>query len=694
MTAVVRARAPWLVWVGGMLLLAATLSLSVLNGSLSKDPFFIPLAVAMILGYSTVGALLASRNPRNPIGWLMIAVGILFALSGLTGEYVTYAYVTNPGSVPLGVVAALLTNSVWPLMIGAIMLLALLFPTGRVPSQRWRYLPPAMVGLALILFIGTVLTPGPIDTGAGVRIINPIGVEPLGSVIDIAGTIGGIGLMLSAIPAILAVVLRFKRSQGEERQQIRWLAYVAGTLAAVIVAGVATGLVVGSSFGNSFLSELFFYVGFALLGIGVPVAMGVAVLRYRLYDLDLVVKKTVMYATVAVLLTAVFLVVAVAIGGIAGRTETSAIVAAAAIGVSLWPALRIARRLADRVVYGGRATPYEVLTSFSERLSETYSTADVLPRTAQLLAGATGAAGATVWLHVGRELRPAASWPQTAVASPPVPLDADELPWVPADWAEEVRDRGELLGALAVDMPASDPIDPTRQRLLRDLAAQAGLVLRNVRLIEELRESRRRLVAAQDEERRRIERNIHDGAQQQLVALSVQLRLVEGMVEKDPARAAEQLSSLQAATTVALEDLRDLARGIYPPLLADRGLPAALEAQATKISVPTTVEADGVGRYAQDIEAAVYFCCLEALQNITKYANASTVRVKLGSRDGDLVFDVTDDGVGFDPATVTYGTGLQGMADRLDAIGGTLDVRSEPGRGTTVAGTVPVRPAT
>jgi signal transduction histidine kinase len=253
-----------------------------------------------------------------------------------------------------------------------------------------------------------------------------------------------------------------------------------------------------------------------------------------------------------------------------------------------------------------------------------------------------------------------------------------------------VHDRGSLLGALTVSMPANDPMNPSKERLVRDLASQAGLVLRNVRLIEELRASRQRLVAAQDEERRRLERNIHDGAQQQLVALTVQLRLLEQKAQRDPAEAARMASRLQSAATTALEDLRDLARGIYPPLLADEGLSAALAAQARKSPVPVAVEAPEIGRFSEDVEAAIYFSCLEALQNVAKYAEASRVTIALTRMDGALAFEVADDGVGFDPASATRGTGLQGIADRIDALGGRFEVSSRPGGGTTLHGAVPV----
>jgi signal transduction histidine kinase len=162
------------------------------------------------------------------------------------------------------------------------------------------------------------------------------------------------------------------------------------------------------------------------------------------------------------------------------------------------------------------------------------------------------------------------------------------------------------------------------------------------------------------------------------------------MVERDPAKAGALLDTLQGAATDALEDLRDLARGIYPPLLADKGLVTALEAQARKAVVPVTVEGDGVGRFPADVESAVYFSCLEALQNIGKYAEATNARITLSDGSGELRFEVRDDGRGFDPSTTNYGTGLQGIADRVAALGGELVVTSTPGDGTALAGRLPV----
>ena len=686
-----RARTPWVLWTVAMVLLAATLTLTILNRTLSKDAYFALVAMVMILGYSTVGAVLASRSPRNPIGWLMIAVGLLFAVTGFTSEYIVYTYETEPGSLPFGPVTALISNATWLPMFTAVILLVLLFPSGRVPGPRWRHLPRVILGLSALAFVGVSLFPGELDLDLEVRIVNPIGVEALDPVTYIAATVGFSGLIFVAAPlSIAALVLRYRRSRGEERQQLRWLAYIAATTVVVIVAAFVTALVVGESFAHSWAGNAFALAGFGLVGIGVPIAMGIAVLRYRLYDLDLVVKKTVLYATVAVLLAAAFIAVAVVIGQIAGRTQTGAIVAAALIGVAFWPALRLARRLADRLVYGKRATPYEVLADFSHRVGGSYGSEDVLSRMAQVLAGAVGARGAIVWLRVGHELRPAAVTPGVD-APDPVLTSGEVLPELPGDAAVEVRDQGELLGALAVSMPPNDPMNPSRERLVRDLAAQAGLVLRNVRLIEELRASRQRLVAAQDEERRKLERNIHDGAQQQLVALQVKQRLAGQLAAREPEKAQALLDQLQEETQAALEDLRDLARGIYPPLLADRGLAAALESQARKAPIPVRLEAAVVDRYPQDIEATVYFCALEALQNVSKYAKATSATVSIAQENGHLAFSVADDGLGFDPGSTRHGSGLQGMADRLAAIDGTLDVRSAPNEGTVVSGRIPLR---
>ena len=271
------------------------------------------------------------------------------------------------------------------------------------------------------------------------------------------------------------------------------------------------------------------------------------------------------------------------------------------------------------------------------------------------------------------------------VRAPALPKPAERLP----DEIVPDRPQGEI-GAVSIEKEPDESLTPTERKLVADLGSQAGLVRRSVALIADVRASRQRLVAAQDDERRKLERNLHDGAEQQLVALTVKLRLAESLAERDPSATKTMLTDLRTETGEALESLRDLARGIYPPLLTDKGLAAALESQARKGSVPTEVRSEGIGRYPPDVESAVYFCVLEALNNVAKYAGATRAEVRLAQVDGELTFEVSDDGDGFDPAQTGYGAGLQGMADRLDAIGGTLKVDSQPGKGAQVTGRVPV----
>jgi signal transduction histidine kinase len=272
-----------------------------------------------------------------------------------------------------------------------------------------------------------------------------------------------------------------------------------------------------------------------------------------------------------------------------------------------------------------------------------------------------------------------------------------------ADRAVSVRHQGEELGELAVKKRPGEPVTPVEEKLLADLAAQAGQVLRNVRLTADLqarlqqisrqavdlRESRQRIVAAQDAERRRLERNIHDGAQQHLVALAVKLRLAATLANRDAERARPSIDGLRRQTKDALETLGTLAAGLYPPALRDGGIGAALSAQTALTTVPVEVIDHVSNRYPEDLEAAVYFCCQEAIQNAVKHAQASHITVRLDERNGAVQFDVSDNGTGFDPAAARRGAGMQNMADRIAASGGSFEVDSSPGGGATVRGRVP-----
>ncbi|MET1012079.1 MAG: histidine kinase [Actinomycetota bacterium] len=641
--------------VGGLVLTALKLANDTLSvGSAISSLTFLPAGLA----FSIVGLLVALRRPENPAGWFMLVIGAFWSVLIL----------------PLGDVTQpqWFSNMIWVLPLGLMGThLLLRLPDGTLPSPRWRWISRAST--LAILLAGVAL---PSDGDAATDLQN------------IVGLVGLMLLLICIVASVASLFVRARRAAADERHQLRWIAMGGLTFIGFYAIAVVPGLIgLGWSKGVDDVVNTFAGVAYA----AVPIGIGIAILKYRLYDIDIVIRKALVFASLAAFFTVVYVLVVGGVGAVMGSvsTPTLSFAAAALVAIGFQPALTRARRFADRVVYGKRSTPYEVLAELGERLGETYAADDVLPRIARVLGEGVGADRADVLLLVEGDFRPVASWPEAAPEAGAASTDAD--------LTVEVRHQGELLGGLAVSMPANDPMDPAKERLVTDLAAQAGLVLRNVRLTEELRSriddlqaAQKRLVAAQDDERRRLERNIHDGAQQQLVALTVKLRLADTLIERDPSRARELLDQLRADTNDALEDLRDLARGIYPPLLADKGLLSALEGQARKASLPVEVQALGIDRYPQEIEAAAYFSCLEALQNVAKYAHASRAVVTLSDGDGRLRFEVADDGLGFDPSDVGYGTGLQGMADRLGALAGTLTVTSSVGNGTIVVGTIPV----
>jgi signal transduction histidine kinase len=676
--------AAWVAWTLGAIAVAAILAGIVLKlaapsgslpASISTSTFDMLDEFSNIL-VPLIGALVASRRPDINLGWLFLVAGLGLGLSNFGQVYAAYALVVYPGSLPAPYFMGWLSNWSWTLAIGAVPVLFLLFPTGEVHSRRWR--PVLWVALAAYAALFAVAM-----VSATYSWSKPLAVEGGWAAPDwLEPVLTGVFYAIAGLApvALASTFLRYRQSGPEERQQLKWVA---------VGATFFVGLVVASAFTESVVIAILFpLASIALFG-----SIGVAILMYRLYDIDLVINKGVVFGALAAFFTAVYVAVVVGIGALVGSRANTllTVIAAVLIAVAFHPVREWARHLANSLVYGKRATPYEVLSEFSDRVTSAFATEDLPSRMAGILGEGTGATRAVVWIRVGAELQPAASWPVDAEPLQPLPGRGEDLPGLPGAAAFiPVRHQGELLGALSIDKPPNEPLTPAEEKLVTDLASQAGLVLRNVSLIEELRASRQRLVRAQDEERRRLERNIHDGAQQQLVALSVKMTIVRAMFRKDVERADEMLQELQAETQDAMENLRDLARGIYPPLLADHGLVAALEAQGRKAAVPIRIESDGITRYAQDAEAAVYFCALEALQNVAKYAGATGAEIRLREDDGALVFEVADDGAGFDPEAQGYGTGLQGMADRLAALGGTFAVTSSPGQGTVVRGAVPV----
>lgn len=658
-------------------------------------------ALGLSLGIGGLGLLATIKQPANPTGTFLL----LFALAEpwiAIGEMVA-DWVFVQGSAPVWVGYSLIPIAGLgiPAAFLSVNLFLLTFPTGGFLTRRWAWAARisliGAVGLLVQLFNPRFYSSNLADhdfyyaPGA----TNPLGIEAVPrAAFDLVFEVGIPLVYAGFVLGLVSLVIRFFRSRGDERQQLKVVAL--GIVTFVLFAIVAANLnPLGGVFGWIWENNLLFLILFVF-----P-AFAVALLKYRLYDFDVVINKALVYGSLVATIALVFTAIAFVPFLIAGADESDSagrlalpFAATLVVVVLLQPARERLQKAANRVVYGRRATPYEALSEFSASVAESSADEELLDRMATILAEGTGAESARVWVLGDGWLRVAAVHPDSEERLA-VPLEGPKLPHIEGESiVVGVVHKGDTLGALSLVKAAGDPVRPIERRLVEDLASQAGVVLRNFRLTEELLErleqlqsSRQRLVKAQDQERRRLERNLHDGAQQQLVALKLKLGMLER--QEDPERRAQLLTGLMEEADRAIDGLRDLARGIYPPMLAEEGLVKALRSQGAKAAVPVQVESVRVERYDQEVEAAVYFCVLEALQNVAKYAEASRASVILEGGNGKLEFEVVDDGRGFDASQVKRGAGLQNMEDRIEALGGSIEISSRPGSGTSIKAMIP-----
>lgn len=625
-------------------------------------------------------------QPRNGLLWAIIWLGVIAsiedvasatarALTGFTVDDVLEGTVSaSPSTIePVAAVGFGLALWVWiPVTFILATHVAILFPSGRATSAPWRWLAIAsgfvMVGVGF--FVLSMTAPW---------VTTPY--DELIATTDLATGTATTALIIISVIAVGGLLLRYRTSTGEERLQYRWVTWA---LAILVIYFLFFPLLASA--------DVALPVGFVVF-LNVAVAFGIAVTKYRLYDIDVVINRTVVFVVVAGFITAVYALVVVGVGRLVGGSSLwLAIAATAIVALAFEPVRDRAQRLANRLVYGKRASPYEVLSDLTGRLPGAEHDAGLLDRMAEQLAAGTGADRAQVWLAERDGLQLAASHPANGTVT-----RVPDLASVPGR-VTAIEHDGTTLGALTVEKRSGESLTPTEHRLIEDLAGSAGLVVRKVRLdteleatAQELAASRLRLVEAQDAERRRLERNLHDGAQQHVIGLKVKLALAGRLAtDEGSARTAELLTQMSTDAQDAVDEIRALAQGIYPPLLESEGLGPALAALATAAPVPVTIDA-AVGRSSPEVETAAYFCVSEATTNAIKHATPP-IHIQVHATDGTLTFSVTDHGPGIAPTTATDGSGLTNMTDRIDALGGTLTVTSTP-NGSTVRGRVPIRAA-
>jgi len=627
-----------------------------------------PFVTAGAVAGAAIGALIVSRYPRHRIGWLF-SIGAFGAALGISiGDYglrilrdgdLGPAWAGSP-AVRVG----MLFSAVYSLALLAI--LFLLAPDGRLPSPRW-WPALALPVLGLALHVASVVVTPP------ERVATEGEVNSSFSAITVFLVVAVNVVLILALPVSgVALIRRLRAAHGEERQQLRWIATAAvGFIAAVAFTVVAQALSWGAEL--SWVAVLPLFLAYAAL----PVCTGVAILRYRLYDIDVIINRALVLAVLATFVTAGYVAVVVLLGAALGQPVEGrfwpSLVAIAVVALAFQPVRNRVLHWADRFVYGERAVPYEALADFSRRIGVAASPSELLPLFAEAAARGVGARRALVHLDV----------PGTSGLSAAWPADTQDVDYQPS-LQIAVTDRGERMGALAVTMPPGRALRPDERRLLERFAEQAGLALRNVRLEAELRArvgeaarqssaleaSRRRLIGARDAERQRVAATINRTVVARLEPL---VPALESQWRAGPEEAAELLRRVDGATGATLDALREVTHGLFPAVLSRRGLVPALRAHLATTGGTDVLQVQPPiqdHRFAPQTEAAAYFCCLAALEDMARLGS-----VRLGLRDGLLVLDVvgtaaevSDGGAPGEEETRSADSSF--LVDRVEAAGG------------------------
>ncbi len=643
--------------------------------------------------FTAVGLFVVAKRPGNRAGWLFTATGVAHAVMFLGRQYGFHA--TDRQGNDLPGVEWVTWMGVWPLALVLVLagVTLMCFPDGRLPSRRWRLVVAAMVGAGALLALASALWPVEYADNS-LAVPHPLHVGGYDTAQRLWNLISPASYLLFQVAWAACVVTRLRRAGGDEARQLRWFVYAVAMGALAMAAGLAV-------FRSPALGVLAVPV--------VPLAAGVAIAKYRLYDIDPVINKTLVVGAMAGIITTGYVAVVVGFGRLVGvdpgPNPVLALVATAIVAIAFEPARRRVQRVADRLVYGDRPSPYEALARLSTQLSRGGRHADLFTGLASTVADGVGAAEVTLWVGGDGELLAVASWPPPADQGTQLATAPRELASLGHDGRTHVRPiehQGSIRGAVTLTKAPGEVLTASDDRLLLDLAAQAGLVIDNAGLGAELQQrlheisaqaaelqaAAKRIVAAQYEARRRIERDLHDGAQQRLVTLALSLQAVSRRAASlGDDTLAGKVDEARLQLSEALTELRVMARGIHPAILTQEGLGAAFGFLAERASLPVQLDVYLERRLPQDVEATAYLLVSEALTNAAKHSGASSIEVAARLRDGRLWIEVTDNGRG--GADGNWGSGLQGLSDRLATLNGRLTVHSPIDGGTRLSVEIP-----
>lgn len=637
----------------------------------------------LAVSYALLGRAVISRRPRNPIGWIFLVVGTLFLIVGLAASVIDGATVWASVSPALLDLAYWSGNWTWlPAQFLPLTFVFLLFPDGHLPSRRWRFVGwSAGVGLLLLMF-GLAAHPGPVSDWGTTA--NPYGIAGTEDILNVVINVGGILMLIGAVGSILAIIVRFRRSRGAIRAQMKWLVFAA-------VVGLAGAVLAIPLWRSGYLSEPqameLSIVLTNVMTLGIAAAATVAIVSYRLYDIDVIINRTLVYTIMTGVIVLIYALV-VSAAGLVFESQANgfvAILATALVALVFQPIRSRLQQGVNRLLYGQRDEPFEVLVQLGQRLEQMITPEAVYPVLVETVARTMRLPYAAI------DVRQDGQWQTVESFGRAI----DDL----IDY--DLTYQGQRVGRLRVARRSPDEaFSPSDERLLRNIARQAGAAVYNAQLTDDLQRSRQQIIAGREEERRRLRRDLHDGLGPSLASLLMQARVLRRLVDADPSAAEALAEEMQSDIRRTIEDIRRVVHELRPPALDDLGLVAAINVMAAKISRSDgqTSNDDGLcidvhapavlPPLPAAVEVAAYRIVQEALTNVVHHAHAryATVCVWI---ERDLYLEVTDDGIGLNGGR-DGGLGLQSMRERAAELGGDCSVSRRFEGGTIVRANLPV----
>ena len=619
------------------------------------------------LGFSVVGALVVSRRPGERLGWLYLGTAAAMAATLFVYEYAYLGLVTEPGTLPGALMAGWISSWVWALGFAPLFTAGLLlYPDSRLPSPRWRWALVVSAVAVLCLAARPALSPGPLVNHPGTD--NPLGIDGVGPALRVIGTIGYPLMLVGFAAGVAALVVRWRRAPagGVRRRQISMLMMLAGIICLALLGEPLFGT---DSPGPA---DILAVVVLAM----VPVAVGLAILRHHLYDIDVALNRSLVYAGLTACVIALYATVVWMLGHQLSSETSVSVVATGVVAALVLPLRTWLQRTVDRTMYGDRGDPYAAVSRLAARLQGAAEPGESLRAVADAIAASLRLPYVAVQTVDGVEVGTGDLGGRQPVEVP-------------------LTHQGERVGRLVVCGRDHRPLPARDLALLADLARPAGAAVHAAGLADALRASRRGLVQAREDERRRLRRDLHDGLGPTLAGLGLGIDLAAGLIDRDPDGARRLLQDLKREAVDGVEEIRRLVYDLRPPALDELGLVAALRQQVGRVGVlhpglEVHVEAPSpLPHLDAATEVAAYRIAMEALTNATRHSSARHCRIRVAADAGELRVEVADDGSGI-PLGSRPGVGLAAMRERATEIGGECRVTQDAPVGTRVTATLPM----